>query len=97
MHKSLQHRLNMEFDLQSLLGSMSPDVQSFIHWLRPPIPPYLDSYIRGRYWSVWIDDISFNALLCSINNCSFPEYCCTWVCTNVPIPNEKKYIFCFVF
>ncbi len=30
----LIHRLNMELDLQSLLGSMSRDVHSCTHWLR---------------------------------------------------------------
>ncbi len=60
--------LNMELDLQSLyLGSMSRDVHSFSHWLRPGIgnplkdnPPAfgLVYCIRRRYWSVNIYDIS---------------------------------------
>ncbi len=40
---SKNHRLNMELDLQSLLGFMSRDVYSCTHWLRPgwdhPRPP----------------------------------------------------------
>ncbi len=54
------HRLNIEVDLQSL-SSMSHDVHSCTHWLRPrnPLPsPRIGSRIRGRYWSAKIDDIS---------------------------------------
>jgi hypothetical protein len=52
------HRLNIELDLQSLLGL---HVHSCTHCLRPPASPtpsHLGSYIRGRYWSAKIDDIS---------------------------------------
>ncbi len=44
------HSLNMEVDLQSYWGSMSRDVHSCTHWLRPrnsPPPPHLDSYYEG--------------------------------------------------
>ncbi len=59
----LQHRKNMELDLQSFFGL---HVHSCTHWLRPrmqpsrppPIPPHLDSYTIGRYWLAKIDDIS---------------------------------------
>jgi hypothetical protein len=50
------HRLNMEVDLQKVyLGSMSRDVHSCTHCLRPrnlPHPPALgvDSYTRALYW-----------------------------------------------
>jgi hypothetical protein len=40
----------MELDLQVYLGSMSRDVHSCTHWLRPndpPIPPDLDSIYEG--------------------------------------------------
>jgi hypothetical protein len=33
------HSLNMELDLQIYLGSMSRDVHSCSHWLRPRNPP----------------------------------------------------------
>ncbi len=48
--KARQHRLNMEVDLQVYLGSMSRDVHSCTHWLRPrnpPNPPHLDLYTRA--------------------------------------------------
>ncbi len=53
---SLQHRLNMELDLQSLFGFLCT-AAVLIGWdpATPP-PPHLDSY--GRYWSAKIDDIS---------------------------------------
>jgi hypothetical protein len=35
----LHHRLNLELDLQRLLGSMSRDVHNCTHWLRPGNPP----------------------------------------------------------
>ncbi len=50
-------RLNMEVDLQGFfLGSMSRDVHSCIHWLRPrnspPVPAFgLAVALRGRYWA----------------------------------------------
>ncbi len=55
-----RHRLNMEVDLQSLFGlhsSMSCDVHSCSHWLRPrnSLPPPV---LRGRYWLAKINDIS---------------------------------------
>ncbi len=46
-----KHRLNMEFDLQSLFGE-----HSCAHWLRPHTPIW--THIRGRCWSAKIDDIS---------------------------------------
>ncbi len=52
------HRLNIELDLQSLLEL---HVHSCTHCLRPPASPtpsHLGSYIRGRYCSAKIDDIS---------------------------------------
>ncbi len=53
------HRLNMELDLQSLLGSTSRDVHSCSHWLSPAIPsPAFKFIYEGRYWSAKIDDIS---------------------------------------
>ncbi len=56
---TLNHRSNMELDLKSLFGLL---VHSCAHWLRPPqstLPsPRIWAHIRGRYWSVKIDDIS---------------------------------------
>jgi hypothetical protein len=43
------------------LGSMSRDVHSCTHWLRPrnsPPYPVFGLVLRGRYWSAKIDDIS---------------------------------------
>jgi hypothetical protein len=51
------HRLNMEFDLQSLFGR---HVQSCTHWMMRPRnpPPRIWARIRGRYWSAKIEDRS---------------------------------------
>jgi hypothetical protein len=52
------HRLNMEV---VYLGSMSCDVHSCTHWLRPryfPPSPALGLVLLGRYWSAKRDDIS---------------------------------------
>ncbi len=51
------HRLNMEFDLQSLFGL---HVHSCSHWLRPrnsPPSPRFWAHIRERYWSLVSQDI----------------------------------------
>jgi hypothetical protein len=56
------HRLNMKLDPKVYLGSMSRDMHSCTHWLRPRDSPPLSriwTRIRGRYWSANIDDISF--------------------------------------
>ncbi len=53
----ITQRLNMELDLQSLFGLL----YSCTHWLGPsnsPPLPRIRAYIRGRYWSAKIDDIS---------------------------------------
>ncbi len=39
IYLSSTNMLNMELDLQSLLGSMSRDVHRCSHWLRPRNPP----------------------------------------------------------
>ncbi len=54
------HRLIMEVDLQSYLDSMSRDMHSCTHRLRPrnPPSPAFELVLRGRYWSAKIDDIS---------------------------------------
>jgi hypothetical protein len=57
---TVDNRLNMELDLQSLFGL---HVHSCIHWLRPratPLlpPPHLSSYTRAILVSQDIDDIS---------------------------------------
>ncbi len=60
------HRLNMESDLQSLLGS---SVYSGSHWAKPrnsSPPPRIWAHIGGRYWSAKIDNISLWP----------PAYCC---------------------
>jgi hypothetical protein len=46
------HRLNMEVDLQVYLGSMSRDVHSCTHWLRPrnlSHPPALGLVYEGAF------------------------------------------------
>ncbi len=51
----------MELDFKVHLGSLTRDVHSTSHWLRPrnPSPPPAFGLIyEGRYWSVKIDDIS---------------------------------------
>ncbi len=56
----------MEIDLH--LGSVSRDVHSCTHWLRPRNPPPPPA-LRGRYWSAKIDDISLLngiLLLCQV-------------------------------
>ncbi len=61
--KYQEHRINIELDLQSL-GSMSRDMHSCSHWLRPrkarnlPSPPPSPAFgliYEGRYWSAKID------------------------------------------
>jgi hypothetical protein len=52
------HRLNMELDLQSSLGSMCTAV---LIWgaettQLPPLSPRTLAHIRGRYWSAKMDD-----------------------------------------
>jgi hypothetical protein len=52
------HRLNMKV---VYLGSMSRDVHSCTHWLRPRnslTPPAFGLVLLGRCWSEKIDDIS---------------------------------------
>jgi hypothetical protein len=58
-NKGHEHRLNMELDLQSLFSLYK---HSCTHWLGPHNPSApsrrMWAHIRGRYWSVKIDDIS---------------------------------------
>ncbi len=51
---SLNHRLNMDLDLQSLFGLHMHSLRES----RPRPPPRIWAHIRGRYWSAKIDDIS---------------------------------------
>jgi hypothetical protein len=55
-------RLNIELALQSLFGLHvhSAQLYSLAETQQPPPPflPHLGSYIKGRYWSAKIDDIS---------------------------------------
>ncbi len=48
------HRLNMEFDLNSLFGLLCTAVLDV--W-DPTTPPRILGHIRGRYWSAEIDNI----------------------------------------
>ncbi len=54
--------LNIEVDLQSLFGlhvTWCAQLYSLAETPQPPpMPPHLDSVLRGRYWSAKIDDIS---------------------------------------
>ncbi len=51
--RPMNHRLNMELDIQSLFGL---HVYSCTHWRRTPPPPRTWAHIGGRYWSAKIDD-----------------------------------------
>ncbi len=64
------HRLNTVLSQISkvYMGSMSRDVHSCPHWLRPrelppPLSPAFGLIYEGRYWSAKIDDIS---LYCTV-------------------------------
>jgi hypothetical protein len=61
---SYKHRLNMKVDLQSFWGSMSRDVHSCTHWVRPSNPPSprIGALIRGRYWPAKIDESKTTSL-----------------------------------
>jgi hypothetical protein len=77
----LYHRLKMEVDLQSLfLGSMSCDVHSCTHWLRPCNPPYPSS--STPHW-----DSYKRALLVSKDRRHLFVTPCTVLCT-VPCCRE---------
>ncbi len=58
------HRLNMEVlqisKTKVYLGSMSRDMHSYTHWLRPRNrqSPRIWTRMRGRHWSAKTDDIS---------------------------------------
>jgi hypothetical protein len=53
---SSSHRLNMEFDLQSLFWVLCASAQLYsLAETTQPLPP---AHKRGRYWSAKIDDIS---------------------------------------
>ncbi len=50
----------MEVDFKVYLGSISRDVHSCTHWLRPRnslTPPAFELVLQRRYWSAKIDDI----------------------------------------
>ncbi len=48
----------MEVDSKVYLGSMSCEVHSCTHWLRPRNPPAFGLVYDGLYLSAKIDDIS---------------------------------------
>jgi hypothetical protein len=52
------HRLNMELDLQSLFGLMCTAVYSLAETPQLLQSPRIWAYIRGRYWSAKIEDVS---------------------------------------
>ncbi len=57
----VQHRLNMEVDLQSLFGlhvTWCAQLYSWAETPKLPPPPAFGLVLRGRYWSAKIDDIS---------------------------------------
>jgi hypothetical protein len=62
-NNTVNFRLNMELDLQTLFGLHE---HSSTNWPRsqkfrnppPPPPPRIWAHIRGRYWSARTDDIS---------------------------------------
>jgi hypothetical protein len=57
--EGFSHTLNMKLDLQSLFGLHVHCAQLYSLAETPhPPPPRLWAYIRGRYWSAKIDDIS---------------------------------------
>jgi hypothetical protein len=59
--QAIQHRLNMELDLQSLFGL--PCAAVLISYKTQHPPPRIWAHIRGRYWSAEIDNIFLCPLL----------------------------------
>ncbi len=59
--EGVDHRLNMEVDIQSLFGlnvTWCAQLYSLAETPQHPLSPRIGTRIRGRYWSAKIDDIS---------------------------------------